>query len=177
MNARRSVSFTLLAALALPACAGVEAAGNPTDEAAMTEPDPFFPPIRSDLPLGTFSVSLAVKDLAASRAFYEKLGFEAVGGDPASGWQIVRNGTTTLGLFQGMFEGNLLTFNPGWSIDGRHPEQFPDVRELQQKLDADGVALASRADPESTGPASISLVDPDGNVVLIDQHVPRPSKR
>ncbi|MGC6487923.1 MAG: VOC family protein [Planctomycetota bacterium] len=129
------------------------------------------------MPLGTFSVSLSVQDLARSRAFYEQLGFEALGGDPAQGWQILRNGTTTLGLFQGMFEGNLLTFNPGWSIDGQHPETFCDVREIQAKLDDDGVALTTRAEPDGEGPASITLVDPDGNVILIDQHVPRPARR
>ncbi len=176
MDARRSV---LLAALALPACAGVDVSAQPAARTAMSEPatDPLFPPIRSKLPLGAFSVSLSVKDLAASRAFYEKLGFEAVGGEAAQGWQIVRNGATTIGLFQGMFQGNLLTFNPGWSVDGRHPEDFPDVRELQAKLERDGLALTVRADPDGAGPASITLSDPDGNVVLIDQHVPRPKRR
>jgi len=158
-----------LALCALPACGTVEDA-RPTA-------DPLFPPIRSSLPLGTFSVSLSVKDLAQSRAFYEKLGFEAIGGAPTQSWQVLRNGTTTIGLFQGMFEGNLLTFNPGWSIDGEHPEQFPDVRELQAKLDNDGVKLMTRAEPTSNGPANITLMDPDGNVILIDQHVPRPSQR
>ncbi|MCK5942153.1 MAG: VOC family protein [Planctomycetes bacterium] len=129
------------------------------------------------MPLGTFSVSLSVKDLAKSRAFYQKLGFEALGGAPDQGWQILRNGTTTIGLFQGMFEGNLLTFNPGWSIDGMHPKRFPDVRVIQAKLDGEGVELLSRADPTSKGPASITLMDPDGNVILIDQHVPAPDRR
>lgn len=159
----------MLAALgALSSCASVESRGDR---------DPMFPPIRSDLPLGAFSISLAVKDLSASRSFYEELGFQAVGGESAQGWQILRNGTTTIGLFQGMFEGNLLTFNPGWSVDGQHPEQFLDVREIQAKLEGAGATLATRAEPGGAGPASITLVDPDGNVVLIDQHVPRPARR
>ena len=170
MSTRRSLLLTAIAAhAALAACRGFEDAAPPAD--------PMFPPIRSALPLGTFSVSLSVTDLAASRAFYEKLGFEALGGAPEQGWQILRNGTTTIGLFQGMFEGNLLTFNPGWSIDGRHPEQFLDVRALQEKLEADGLTLTTRADPSGDGPASFTLVDPDGNVVLVDQHVPRPASR
>lgn len=169
MSSRRSSLLLLTALGALAACRGFEDTAR--------APDPMFPPIRSALPLGTFSVSLSVKDLNKSRAFYEKLGFEALGGDPAQGWQILRNGTTTLGLFQGMFQGNLLTFNPGWSIDGQHPERFPDVRDIQAKLDDDGVALTTRAEPNGKGPASITLVDPDGNVILIDQHVDRPTHR
>jgi len=169
MKPRPLPAICLGAVFALPSCGTVDAANQ--------EPDPMFPPIRSALPLGTFSVSLSVKDLAKSRAFYEKLGFEALGGDPGNGWQILRNGTTTIGLFQGMFEGNLMTFNPGWSIDGKHPAQFPDVREIQAKLDNDGVQLTTRAEPTGKGPASITLVDPDGNVILIDQHVPAPNQR
>lgn len=169
MKTRRALLSVLLAAPVFSACGAVEA--------TTTQADPMFPAIRSTMPLGTFSVSLAVKDLAASRAFYAKLGFEALGGDPAQGWQILRNGTTTIGLFQGMFEGNLLTFNPGWSIHGDHPEQFPDVRDIQTKLEQDGVQLITRADPDGQGPASITMVDPDGNVVLIDQHVMRPKGR
>ena len=106
--------------------------------------------------LGAFSVSLAVKDLQASRAFYEKLGFSAMGGDAAQGWLILKNGSTVIGLFQGMFEKNILTFNPGWD---------------QAALDAEGVDITTRADPDTTGPAHIILSDPDGNVVMLDQHV------
>lgn len=124
--------------------------------------------------LGAFSVSLAVKDLAASRAFYEKLGFTPVGGDPAQNWQILRNGTTTIGLFQGMFEDNIMTFNPGWDANANPVESFTDVRQIQQSLDESGVELVTRADAESDGPASIVLIDPDGNSILIDQHVPKP---
>lgn len=169
MNLRSLLPAFTAALCVLPSCGALD-----TDH---HERDPMFPPIRSQLPLGTFSVSLSVKDLARSRAFYEKLGFEALGGDAKSGWQILRNGTTTIGLFQGMFEGNLLTFNPGWSIDGKHPKRFPDVREIQAKLDNDGVALTTRAEPTGSGPASITLTDPDGNVILIDQHVPAPKLR
>ncbi|TDJ74547.1 MAG: VOC family protein [Planctomycetota bacterium] len=121
--------------------------------------------------LGAFSVSLAVKDLAASRAFYEKLGFEEKGGNAAQNWLILRNGTTTIGLFQGMFEENIMTFNPGWNSDAKKLEKFTDVRELQRRLKAAGLELTSEADESTTGPASLTLADPDGNVILLDQHV------
>ncbi len=124
--------------------------------------------------LGNFSVSLAVKDLAASRAFYATLGFEPMGGDPDQGWQILRNGAAIIGLFQGMFPNNILTFNPGWTADAETLETFTDVREIQAHLEASGLELQSRADPESTGPASFVVIDPDGNAVLVDQHVPKP---
>lgn len=125
--------------------------------------------------LGAFSVSLAVADLAASREFYGKLGFEEVGGDADQGWLILRSGTTTIGLFQGMFDRNILTFNPGWTSEAESlPGGFTDVRDLQRELESRGLELASRADEDSTGPASLTLVDPDGNPILIDQHVPRP---
>ncbi len=121
--------------------------------------------------LGNFSVSLAVKDLAASRAFYETLGFTAMGGEADQGWLILRNGTTVIGLFQGMFERNILTFNPGWDGDAQPLESFTDVRELQRQLRAAGVALEQEADETTTGPASLIVVDPDGNPILLDQHV------
>jgi lactoylglutathione lyase len=121
--------------------------------------------------LGAFSVSLAVKNLDASRAFYEKLGFEVIGGDAAQGWQILRNGGHTIGLFQGMFEKNIMTFNPGWDQDGQPVDEFTDVRELQRTLKDRGVALETEAEESTTGPASCTLVDPDGNMILIDQHV------
>ena len=123
------------------------------------------------MPLGAFSISLAVKDLAASRAFYEKLGFEAVLGEPGQGWQIMRSGTTTIGLFEGMFERNILTFNPGWDADAQPIDGYTDVRELQRRLEAQGVSFESRADESTTGPASFVVVDPDGNPILVDQHV------
>ena len=113
--------------------------------------------------LGAFSISLAVADLEASRVFYEKFGFEVVGGDSSQNWQILRNGGHTIGLFQGMFEGNILTFNPGWDGGAQPLDSFTDVRELQTQLKADGVTLISEADESSAGPASFMAVDPDGN--------------
>ena len=121
--------------------------------------------------LGAFSVSLAVEDLEASRVFYEKLGFEVVGGDASQNWLILRNGVCTIGLFQGMFERNTLTFNPGWDGEAQPLGSFTDVRELQRQLKAKGVELVSEADENSTGPASLVALDPDGNPILVDQHV------
>lgn len=124
--------------------------------------------------LGAFSVSLAVKDIAASRAFYEKLGFKPVLGNEKENWLIMRNGNTTIGLFQGMFERNMLTFNPGWNAQAEPVEEFDDVREIQTRLKTSRMALMSEADHATTGPASIMLTDPDGNPILIDQHVDSP---
>lgn len=121
--------------------------------------------------LGAFSISLTVKDIEASKAFYEKLGFQAVGGEIAHNWLILKNGDHVIGLFQGMFDKNILTFNPGWNQNAQKLDTFTDVRELQRQLKAQGVALLSEADESTTGPASIMLMDPDGNPILIDQHV------
>ncbi len=121
--------------------------------------------------LGAFSISLAVKDITASQNFYEKLGFEQVGGDVTQNWLILRNGETTIGLFQGMFERNTMTFNPGWSNQAEALDAFDDIREIQKSLKANGLTLTSEADETVDGPASLALVDPDGNPVLIDQHV------
>ncbi|MEO6458101.1 MAG: VOC family protein [Chloroflexia bacterium] len=121
--------------------------------------------------LGTFSVSLSVKDLEASKAFYEKLGFSVFGGDAAQNWLIMKNGDHVIGLFQGMFEGNLLTFNLGWDQDAQKVEGFSDVRDLQRELKAQGIAFQTEADESTSGPASFMLADPDGNVILVDQHV------
>ncbi|WP_420402489.1 VOC family protein [Nisaea sp.] len=121
--------------------------------------------------LGTFSVSLSVKDLARSVAFYEALGFRRSGGDGDQGWAIMRNGNCVIGLFQGMFEGNLLTFNPGWDADANALEDFTDIRDIQRQLKNRGIVLANEADEDTTGPASCQLEDPDGNRILIDQHV------
>ncbi len=121
--------------------------------------------------LGNFSLSLAVKDLAISRAFYEKLGFAVIGGDADQGWLILQSPSCTIGLFQGMFEKNTLTFNPGWNAKGETLESFTDVRDLQKLLKADGVTIASEADESTQGPASCIVIDPDGNPILIDQHV------
>lgn len=121
--------------------------------------------------LGAFSVSLAVKDIAASRAFYEKLGFQQVAGNQAQNWLILRNGETTVGLFQGLFERNSLTFNPGWTSQCETLKEFDDVREIQRRLKAAGLKLDAEADEATKGPAHLMLTDPDGNPVLIDQHV------
>lgn len=126
--------------------------------------------------LGNFSVSLSVQNLAASRAFYEALGFAAVGGEPDQGWLVLANGPARIGLFQGMFEGNILTFNPGWSPSAQPLEEFTDVRDIQRHLTAQGIALTTQADEASDGPAHLILSDPDGNVIMLDQHVPRPGK-
>lgn len=123
--------------------------------------------------LGAFSVSLTVRDLNVSREFYEKLGFEVTGGDREH-YLIMANGSTLIGLFQGMFEKNILTFNPGFSQSAEQLSEFLDVREIRARLVEAGIELTSDLDPDSTGPAHVSLVDPDGNPVLIDQHVPKP---
>lgn len=121
--------------------------------------------------LGAFSVSLSVKDIALSKLFYEKLGFSVFAGDHAQNWLIMKNGELAIGLFQGMFDHNILTFNPGWDSSAQPLSKFTDVRELQRRLKERGVNLLSEADENSTGPASIMISDPDGNTILIDQHV------
>lgn len=121
--------------------------------------------------LGSFSISLAVKDIQASKDFYEKFGFEAFGGDVSQNWLIMRNGNHVIGLFQGMFQQNILTFNPGWDQHAQQLDSFTDVRELQRQLKAGGVELMTEADGSTTGPASFMAVDPDGNPILVDQHV------
>jgi predicted lactoylglutathione lyase len=121
--------------------------------------------------LGAFSVSLTVKDLQASKAFYEKLGFSVFHGDETQNWLIMKNGAHAIGLFQGMFDRNMLTFNPGWDADAQPLESFTDVREVQKKLKEAGVEIAVEADESTTGPASLMLTDPDGNPILLDQHV------
>ena len=121
--------------------------------------------------LGTFSISLAVKNIEASRDFYEKFGFKVFGGDAAQNWLILKNGNHVIGLFQGMFEKNIMTFNPGWDSNANKLESFTDVRDLQRQLKAKGVQLESEADESTTGPASFMAVDPDGNPILVDQHV------
>ena len=121
--------------------------------------------------LGAFSISLAVKDLQASKAFYELFGFRPFGENPDQNWLILKNGDHVIGLFQDMFERNILTFNPGWDQDARKLATFTDVRELQRRLKAEGVELLSQADETTTGPASFMVTDPDGNPILVDQHV------
>ena len=121
--------------------------------------------------LGAFSVSLAVKDLQTSRQFYEKLGFTSFVGEPAKGWLILKNGDSVIGLFQGMFDKNILTFNPGWDQNAQPLPSYTDVRELQRLLRAEGMHFVTEADESTSGPASFIVVDPDGNPVLVDQHV------
>jgi predicted enzyme related to lactoylglutathione lyase len=121
--------------------------------------------------LGNFSVSLTVKDIETSKLFYEKLGFTVFGGDQSQNWLIMKNGDCVIGLFQGMFDKNILTFNPGWDNNAQRLKEFADVRELQRQLKERGLDMISEADENSTGPASFMLVDPDGNPILVDQHV------
>ena len=121
--------------------------------------------------LGAFSVSLAVKDLEASKSFYEKFGFRAFAGDASQNWLILKNGDCVIGLFQGMFEKNILTFNPGWDGNAQKLARFTDIRELQRQLRAQGVQFQQQADENTAGPASFVVVDPDGNPILVDQHV------
>jgi predicted enzyme related to lactoylglutathione lyase len=121
--------------------------------------------------LGAFSVSLTVKDIEASKSFYEKLGFSVFGGDAAQNWLIMKNGDHIVGLFQGMFEKNILTFNPGWDQNANTLESFTDVRDLQRQLKAQGVKFETEADESTSGPASFIIVDPDGNPILVDQHI------
>ncbi|HYO17306.1 MAG TPA: VOC family protein [Dermatophilaceae bacterium] len=120
--------------------------------------------------LGAFSASLSVKDIHASRAFYEKLGFTSMGGNMEENWVILTNGSTVIGLFQGMFEDNILTFNPGWDQAAHEVDPFTDVRQIQAHLKAAGIALTAEADEATTGPAHIVLTDPDGNTIMVDQH-------
>jgi catechol 2,3-dioxygenase-like lactoylglutathione lyase family enzyme len=165
----KSLFASLLAAV-LASCGTVDQPYSPgtTDPGTITSPRAEG---RNTMNLGAFSVSLTVKDLAKSRAFYEKLGFNAILGEPSQNWLILQNRTITIGLFQGMFERNILTFNPGWANDGQHPEEFTDVREIQRMLEERGLELNTRADESTTGPASLMLIDPDGNPILFDQHV------
>ena len=121
--------------------------------------------------LGAFSISLAVNNLEASRAFYEKFGFQTFAGDASQNWLILKNGDSVIGLFQGMFEKNVLTFNPGWDGNAQNLESFTDVRELQRQLKSHGVPFATEAEEGATGPASFMVMDPDGNPILVDQHV------
>jgi lactoylglutathione lyase len=137
--------------------------------AAASQQAPAAPP--KDMDLGTFSISLTVKDLQASKQFYEKFGFKPFMGDASKNWLIMKNGDHVIGLFQGMFDKNILTFNPGWDSNAQKLSTFTDVRELQRRLKAQGVKIAKEADETTTGPASFVAMDPDGNQILVDQHV------
>lgn len=136
-------------------------------------------PIEKDtsMRLGNFSISLTVADLEASKVFYEKLDFEQVGGEQSQNWLVMQNGPTTIGLFQGMFEKNMMTFNPGWNKDKETLASFDDVRAIQAKLKERGIEFATEADVDSDGPASFVISDPDGNPILVDQHVPKPKSK
>lgn len=147
-------------------------AASPPQTKPPSSPPPGDPPLQ----LGNFSISLTVKDIAASRAFYEKLGFQIKSGNQAQNWLVMQNDTATIGLFQGMFEKNSLTFNPGWDRTGKTLPAFDDVRDIQKTLISRGLTLTAKADESSTGAAYITLTDPDGNPILIDQHVPKPQK-
>jgi len=144
----------------------------------LTTQSPQEPKAGKDEPvhLGNFSISLSVKDIKASKAFYEKLDFKQVSGKLEQNWVVLQNGTTKIGLFQGMFEKNSLTFNPGWDEEKKTPKDFQDVRELQKILKQRGLKLEVEADETTEGPAFFTLLDPDGNPVLFDQHVPRPKR-
>ncbi|GAA0488199.1 hypothetical protein GCM10009096_33990 [Parasphingorhabdus litoris] len=120
--------------------------------------------------LGAFSISLSVKDLKASETFYRKLGFAPFGGDSEQNWLILKNGDTVIGLFQDMFPDNILTFNPGWNEAAENVDDFTDIRDLQKALKAKGVEFTTEADPDGSGPASFTIIDPDGNPILVDQH-------
>ena len=145
---------------------------------AQTTPAPQRERATKDVPmqLGNFSVSLAVKDIKLSKAFYEKLDFKQVAGKLEQNWVVLQSGTTKIGLFQGMFEKNSLTFNPGWDHERKTPKDFQDVRELQRIVKQRGIKLQTEADETTDGPAHFTLVDPDGNPILVDQHVPKPSR-
>jgi catechol 2,3-dioxygenase-like lactoylglutathione lyase family enzyme len=157
-----SLAMVALAFVSYPALEGA----NPQDPK---------PTESTKMDLGNFSVSLAVEDLAASRAFYEKLGFQMIGGEPEQNWAILRNGAARIGLFQGMFEKNIMTFNPGWTAESETLEDFQDVREIQKLLKERGLEMTTEADESTEGPASFALVDPDGNPILVDQHVESPT--
>ena len=124
--------------------------------------------VTTTMELGNFSISLAVKDIAASKLFYEKLGFTSFVGDVAQGWLVMKNGAHNIGLFQGMFDKNILTFNPGWNSDAQQLNEFTDVRELQRQLKASGIDMLTEADESSTGPASFMIAHPDGNTILVN---------
>jgi catechol 2,3-dioxygenase-like lactoylglutathione lyase family enzyme len=171
MNRFIAASLAVAFAGALSICASTQAAKPKADHAAADHSAQ-----DASMKLGNFSLSLTVKDIAASRAFYEKLGFKAWGGDAAKGWLIMQNDTSTIGLFKGVFEKNTMTFNPGWDRNGKPLADFEDVRDIQRQLKSKGIELKTAADESTNGPAALIIVDPDGNPIVIDQHVPAPKK-
>jgi len=144
-----------------------ESSGNAKDSANI---DTVKQTNKNNMKLGAFSISLNVKDINASKQFYENLGFSVLGGDLNKKYLIMKNGNALIGLFQGMFENNILTFNPGWDENGKNIEEFNDVREIQKILKGKGIKIDAEADEKTTGPASIMVTDPDGNVIYVDQH-------
>lgn len=165
------INRILIIALLMVAFAGGFYINRVVAQRSMSEPAGNSTPVeQQQLKLGAFSMSLSVKDLQASREFYEKLGFTAFGGSMEQNYLIMKNGNALIGLFQGMFEGNILTFNPGWDENANNLEKFDDIRDIQKRLKASGLTLMSEADENSTGPASLMLTDPDGNLILLDQH-------
>lgn len=162
MNTLNGIAIGFSLALIAMAPASLSQTSKPTKEEAMQ--------------LGNFSVSLSVKDIKASKAFYEKLDFKIVGGEIKQNWLVLQNGTTTIGIFQGMFDKNMMTFNPGWNSDKETLKEFQDVRELQDVLKKRGVALTTEVKKDTKGPGSFVLVDPDGNPILVDQHVDSPKR-
>lgn len=169
-------TLTIAGALALTAMAGATTSQFMRTERANSSEQAKESKQEQTMELGNFSVSLAVKDIKASKAFYEKLDFKEVGGKLEQNWMILQNGTTTIGLFQGMFEDNVMTFNPGWTKDQETLEDFQDVRELQSVLKERGIDMVAEADESSKGPAHFVIADPDGNTIFFDQHVPAPKR-
>jgi catechol 2,3-dioxygenase-like lactoylglutathione lyase family enzyme len=169
----KHAALSAVGCAALLACAGWTQSEDP--KPATTPATPAVHAKGATMKLGAFSISLAVKDLPASRAFYEKLGFSKLGGDGKK-WIILQNETTTIGLFEGMFDKNLLTFNPGWDHKAQALNQFDDVRDIQKQLKAGGIVPVKPADENGNGPDSFVIVDPDGNQILVDQHVPKSGK-
>lgn len=159
-------SWIVAASLTMSLLVGIAVSQSPTTKTDEKK--------ESEMQLGVFSVSLTVKDIKVSKSFYEKLDFKQVAGDIKQNWVILQNGTTTIGLFQGMFEKNIMTFNPGWDKDQNTLKEFEDVRDLQAELIKRGITPATRADTTGDGPASFVITDPDGNPILVDQHVPKP---
>ena len=159
-------SFTRMVASFLAFIPIVGASGAASAQVSETKP----------MDLGNFSVSLNVKDIVASKAFYEKLDFKVVAGKLEQKWIVLQNGNARIGLFQGMFEKNIMTFNPGWTKDAEAMKDFPDVREIQRTLKARGITMTTAADETTTGPAHFLVADPDGNTLMFDQHVPSPKR-
>ena len=166
MTRALSPAFAIVSVVLLSGCASTPPA-KPAPDHSLGDPH---------MRLGNFSVSLAVKDISASLEFYERLGFRRIAGNPAQKWVILQNDTSTLGLHQGGFTKNVLTYNPGWDRACNTLPDFEDVRDLQRTLKSKGFTLVTQADETSSGPASLMIIDPDGNPILIDQHVPKPTK-